>query len=151
VNRSVNGIPTGTTYTIVVGDGRYEAAQTLSNGTKFQAFTQCLWRAVCVRLMTEMVQALREGRELRCGNTIVSDLGVALRKHRFLKTSEQVFCDWFHIKTWHAQGAYWIGSQSDSKVYESMPYLHTWNVHLLEHLISMKFKSGDRKLSDLLK
>ena len=146
---SVNGIPTGTTYTIAIGDNQTETELTLRDGTKYQRFLDPLWQAVCVRLMSDMLVTLRDGKQVTFGDMVFTDLGVTLTKHKFLG-SERVTCDWMHIKVWSAGGFFFIGSADDKKVYSSSPYLKTPNVHLIEHLVRLLFKKPAPRLSSLL-
>jgi hypothetical protein len=63
VSHSVNGIPTGTTYTIAFGNRSSEAVVELKKQDIYSTFIDKLWRAVCVRLLTEMLEALKDGRD----------------------------------------------------------------------------------------
>jgi hypothetical protein len=149
VRRSVNGLPTGTTYTIAVGDNTREAVIHL-DGTRHQAFIERLWPAVCVRLMTSILGKLKEGRELVFGDALLIDLGLTLTKHKMFGAKERVFCDWWHIQTWSRNGSFYIQSKDDTKVCVTLSYLSDHNTHLLEHLIGLKFKASDKKISALL-
>lgn len=59
--------PTGTTYTIAFGDRRSEAVVELKKEEIYNTFVEKLWRAVCVRLLGEMLEALKTGRDLYFG------------------------------------------------------------------------------------
>ena len=150
VKHSTNGIPTGTNYTIALGDNHSEVVISLRDGEKYEAFLKSLWQAVCVRLMGDIVLTLRNGEELRFGDALVTDLGVTLTKHKWLAANEKVFCDWWAIKVWSANGSFYIGSKSDNKTYSTMSYVQTPNAHLLEQLIRMSFKNQGKTLSGLL-
>jgi hypothetical protein len=150
IRRSVNGIPTGTTYTIAVGDNRSEASISFRDGNKFSAFIDKLWQAVAGRLLTEMLVALRDGRTLVFGDAEVTDHGVTVVKHKMFGANERIPLSWSQIHVWSADGNFIIGSQADKKTYSSLSYLETPNAHLLEHLIRTKFKGSYRTLSALL-
>jgi hypothetical protein len=149
VRRSVNGVPTGTAYTVAVGDNREETVIHL-DGTSHQAFIERLWPAVCVRLMTSILGKLREGRELVFGDALLTDLGLTLTRHKMFGANERVFCDWWQIQTWSRDGSFYIQSKADKKTYATLSYLSDYNVHLLEYLIGLKFKTSDKKISALL-
>jgi hypothetical protein len=149
VRHSVNGVPTGTTYTIAVGDNKRETVIHL-DGTRHQAFIERLWPAICARLMTSILRNLREGRELVFGDALLTDLGLTLTKHKMFGANERVFCDWWHIQTWSRDGSFHIQSKDDKKAYVTLSYLSDHNTHLLEHLIGLKFKAQDKKISALL-
>ena len=150
VSHSVNGIPTGSTYTIGVRDGYSETVISLKDNAKYSAFLACLWKAVCVRLMSEILAALRAGQHLQVGDVVLTDTGVTLTKHNVFAANERVFCDWSQIKIWSANGSFVIGSKSDKKVHSALPYLTTFNVHIVEQLIRLNFKTPSKTLSSLL-
>lgn len=58
VRNSVNGIPTGTDYTIAFGDSRSEAVVQLRREEVYTTFLDKLWRTVCVRLMTQTLEEI---------------------------------------------------------------------------------------------
>lgn len=149
VNHSINGIPTGATYTIGFGDDGSEAEVSLRDSKKYRTFVDCLWKAVCVRLMGDILVSLRDGQHLAFGDAVVTDTGVTLTKHKFLG-HQKAFCDWSQIKIWSANGSFCMALQSDAKTYSHISYIHTPNTHLLEHLIRSSFKTPGRTLSGLL-
>jgi hypothetical protein len=59
VRKSVNGVYTGTDYTIGFGDNHSEQVIKLKQESIYNGFVEALWRAVCVRLVIEMLRALR--------------------------------------------------------------------------------------------
>lgn len=150
VSRSVNGIPTGTTYTIAFGNRSSEAVVELKKQDIYSTFIDKLWRAVCVRLLTDMLEALREGRDLHFGDALVHDDGITLVKRKFLGT-EKVRCLWGQTHIWNADGSFYIGAKDDKKTYAGISYIHGANTHILEQAIRMAFKKpGMRRLSDVL-
>jgi hypothetical protein len=80
---SVNGIPTGTTYTIAFGDDRNEAIVELRREEVFGNFVGKLAMAVGPRLLTELLRALMAGKEVRFAEAIIRDDGPTLVKHKF--------------------------------------------------------------------
>jgi len=148
---SVNGIPTGTTYTVAFGDGRSEAAVNLKDEAIFSTFIGKLWRAVGVRLLTEMLEALKAGRDQRFGDLLVHDDGVTLIRHKFFGSSEHIRLAWGQIRIWNADGSFCVGSKEDRKLNVTLPYLQVANTHVVEQAIRISFKKpGVRRLSDLL-
>jgi hypothetical protein len=151
VRHSVNGVPTGTTYTIAFGDKRSEAVVELKKEDIYSKFIDKLWRAVCVRLLGEMLEALKDGRDLYFGDALLHDDGITLVRHKFLGANERVRCTWGQVQIWSADGSFYIGSKDDKKTYVGISYIHVANTHILEQLIRMAFKKpGMRRLSDLL-
>jgi hypothetical protein len=151
VRHSVNGVPTGTTYTIAFGDKRSEAVVELKKEDIYSKFIDKLWRAVCIRLLGEMLEALKDGRDLYFGDALLHDDGITLVKHKFLGANERVRCTWGQVQIWNADGSFCIGSKDDKKTNVGISYIHVANTHILEQLIRMAFKKpGLRRLSELL-
>ncbi len=151
VSHSVNGIPTGTTYTIAFGNRNSEAVVELKKQDIYTTFLDKLWRAVCVRLLTEMLEALKDGRDLHFGDALLHDDGITLVKRKFLGSNERVRCSWGQVHVWSADGSFCIGAKDDKKVNAGISYIHGANTHILEQAIRMAFKKpGMRRLSDLL-
>lgn len=151
VSHSVNGIPTGTTYTIAFGNRSSEAVVELKKQGVYTTFIDKLWRAVCVRLLTEMLEALKDGRDLHFGDALLHDDGVTLVRRKFLGSNEKVRCSWGQVHVWSADGSFCIGAKDDKKVNAGISYIHGANTHILEQAIRMGFKKpGMRRLSDLL-
>lgn len=151
VKHSVNGIPTGTIYTIAFGDRRSEAVVELKKQDIYSAFIDKLWRAVCVRLLTEMLEALKDGRDLHFGDALLHDDGITLVKRKFLGSNEKVRCSWGQVHVWSADGSFCVGAKDDKKVNAGVSYIHGANTHVMEQAIRMGFKKpGLRRLSELL-
>src|SRR3546814_18770267 len=84
VRHSVKGVPTGTTYTTAFGEKRSGAVVELKKEDIDSKFIDKLWRAGCVRLLGEMLEALKDGRDLYFGDALLHDDGITLVKHKFL-------------------------------------------------------------------
>lgn len=150
ISRSVNGIPTGTDYTIAFGDNRSEQVVSIRKEATYGGFVDALWRGVCVRIMLDMVKALAEGKTFSFGDIVVEDGAVTLTKHKFLG-NERVRLSWGDVQVWSANGSFVIGHKDDKKVYGSASYIDSANIHILEHVIRGGFKKGVRNLSDYLR
>lgn len=151
IRHSVNGVPTGTTYTIAFGDKHSEAVVELKKDAIYSTFVEKLWRAVCVRLLGEMLEALKTGRDLYFGDAVLHDDGITLVRHKFLGADEKVRCSWSQVQIWNANGSLCIGSKDDKKTNAALSYIHVANTHILEQAIRMAFKKpGLNRLSDLL-
>lgn len=151
ISHSVNGVPTGTTYTIAFGNRNSEAVVELKKQDIYTTFIDKLWRAVCVRLLTEMLEALKDKRDLHFGDALLHDDGITLVKRKFLGSNEKVRCSWGQVHVWSADGSFCIGAKDDKKVNAGISYIHGANTHILEQAIRMAFKKpGLRRLSELL-
>jgi hypothetical protein len=151
VHHSVNGIPTGTDYTIGFGDKNSQQVINLRKEATYNGFIDSLWKAVCVRLMIEMLRDLSEGRSIAFEDVKVEDDAATLTKRKFFGAGESVRVPWGETHVWSANGRFFVGKANDKDIYGSMSYIDSWNVHILEHAIRGGFKKGIRKLSDYLK
>lgn len=151
VRKSINGVPTGTDYTIAFGDSSSHQSVALRKESTYSGFTGALWRGVCVRLLLEMVSALERGQSFSFGDITVQDDAVTLTRHKTFAANEQVRLGWNDVHVWSHDGNFVIGKKDDKKVYGSASYINGWNTHILEHLVRGGFKKGVRKLSDYLK
>ena len=149
VSRSVNGIPTGTDYTIAVGDNRSSAVIETRKNEIYSTFTDKLWRAVCVRLLTEYLESLKSGKSITIGGAVIDDNGVQLTKHKFWE-DEPAYRNWGEVTYGSVGGSLVITAQDDKKVYVDFPYLTTPNAHILEAMIRLSFKEWTGRLSGLL-
>ena len=147
---SVNGIPTGTTYSIVFGNGSGYSSIQLKKQDIYSRFIDCLWRAVGVRLLTEYLEGVREGERYQFGTAILSDLGMELPRKKLFSSNERVFCSWGELVIWNGAGVFCIGKNEDKKVSVALSYQEEDNVHVLEAIIRMFWKKGGDKLSGLL-
>lgn len=150
VKKSVNGVPVGTSYTIAFGDNRSEQVVSLQREATYAGFTSALWRAVCVRLMLEMIDNLSQGRSLSFGDITIEDAAVTLTRHKLLGSNQKVRLSWNEVSVWSADGNFVIAKQGDKKTYGSASYIYTANAHILEHIVRGTFKKGASKLSDYL-
>ena len=143
---SLNGIPTGTTYSIIFDYASIE----LKDETIYNNFIDRLWRAVGVRLLTEYLEGLREGKKYRFGSAVINDHGVELERKRLFSSNEQVFCRWSELAIWNDAGVFCIRRKDDTKLKTSFSYQDEDNIHVLEAAIRMFWKRGGNRLSDLL-
>lgn len=151
VRHSVNGTPTGTTYTVAFGDNRSEAVVELKKESMYLTFIEKLWNAVVIRLLTDLLETLQAGREVRFGEATLRDDGVTLIKHKYLG-AEPIRFSWGQVHIWSANGEFCIGARDDEKIYVGLSYIYAPNTHVLEQAIRMAFKKPSmRRLSDVLR
>jgi len=146
----INGIPAVTTYSIVYGNGSKYASIELTNEAIYSNFVDRLWRAVGVRLLTEFLEGLRDGKKYRFGSTVISDHGMELERRKFFGSNERVFCRWGELVIWNGPGVFCIGKKDDKKLAATFSYLEEDNIHVLEVAIRMFWKRGGDRLSSLL-
>lgn len=150
VRHSVNGIPTGTRYHVAFGDRSSVAVIELKDKDTFAQFVDKMWKAVGVRLMMDLLEALKGGRKIPFGDAIIDDVGAQLTRHKFLQ-NEAVYLPWGKTHIWSADGSFYIGSREDKKVYSGMSYINDPNAHICEAVVRAAFEKGAIPLSTLLK
>lgn len=149
--RQSSGILSDTFYTIAFGDDRSEVVVELKKAEIYSTFVDKLWRAVCVRLLSEMLEALKTGRNLRAGNSIIHDDGVTLVKHKFWGSGDLIKCTWDQVRIWSGNGSFCMEDKDNKKINASISYINDENAHVTEQLIRMAFKRPElRRLSELL-
>jgi len=148
---SVNGIPTGTDYFISFCDSRNVTRIQTSREQVFSSFTDKLWKAAGVRLLTEMLEGLRAGKRYQFGDAILDDLGMELTKRHTFRANEKVRANWSQLQVWSADGSCYVGVKNDKGAYLALPYQAANNAHVLEAAIRMIFKNGSDRLSSILK
>lgn len=151
VRNSVNGIPTGTDYTVAFGDNRSEQVVQIKREWVYTKFTDRLWRAVGVKIMTGILNSLKTGQEVRVGDAVIRDDSIVLTKHKLLSSNEQLRVLWGQTHIWSADGSFYIGAKDDKKAYAAMSYISTSNAHVVEQIVRAAFKKpGLVRLSQIL-
>ena len=151
VRHSVNGVPSGTTFTIGFGDARSEVVLELKKEQIYSEFVGKLWRAVCVRLLGEMLETLRQGKSLQLNNAVLHDDGITLERKKIFGANEKIRCGWDEVTVWNADGSFCIGARDDKKAVVALSYIYNPNTHIVEQAIRMAFKKpGLARLSELL-
>ena len=146
---SVNGIPTGTSYRISFGDISNLETIELKNEATYSNFTECLWKAVGVRLLREFLEGLQDGKEYRFGTTVMRDYGIEFERKKLFGNNERIFCCWDDLIIWNGPGVFCIGTK-DKKLTASLSYQDEDNIHVFEVAIRMFWKRTGERLSSLL-
>jgi hypothetical protein len=147
---SVNFIPTGTTYSIIFGTRSESTNIELRKQITYSNFIERLWMAVGVRLLTEYLEGLRDGKKYSFGDTIMSDYGMELVRYKIFGSNEHIFCNWNELSIWNVPGVFCIGKKGDKKLAAAFSYQEVDNIHILEAAIRMFWKRGGDRLSSLL-
>jgi hypothetical protein len=151
VRKSVNGIPTGTDYTVAIGKANgFEMVIETARAEIYQSFTDCLWKAVCARLIEQYLLSLKAGKELLIGGKVkIDDNGINLIKHK-LFGNEIVYVKWGDVTYNSYNGMLIITAKEDKKLYVELSYLSVKNVHILEAMMRFSFKNWKGRLSGVL-
>lgn len=148
--KSVNGIPTGTTYTIRFGTDSEQCHITLSKLEIYNNFTDRLWKAVGVRLLIEHLVGLREGKKYKFGSALMSDIGMELEQYNIFSKNERIFCRWSELVIWDGPGVFCVGKKGNQKFSVTLSYQDEKNTHVLEAMLRAFWKRGGERMSSLL-
>jgi hypothetical protein len=149
---SVNGIPTGTTYTISFGDDRSISTVETRRSNVYEEVIDRLWKTAGMLIITKLLKDFKNGQGLTYSNATIWDDGVSLIKSGgWFSSDEKKKFGWGEIQIYSSNGSFVIEALKDKKFVTAIAYQGVYNIHFLEQLIRMKFKDGNiRKLSDLL-
>jgi len=152
VSNSVNGIPTGTTYTITFGDERSTAEVETRRKSVYEEVIDRLWKTAGVSIFTTMLKKLKDEKGLTFNGATVWDDGISLIKPGgWFGSDEKKKFSWSEVQIYSSNGNLVIEATSNTKFVVEIGYQDYYNVHFLEQMIRMKFKdSNANKLSDLL-
>jgi len=145
---SINGIPTGTSFSIYIGTKTDETKIETRNSKIYNEFVEKLWKAVCVNLLLAMVQDLRQGSKYQFGDALVDDFGLEMTRRRLFK-SERVYAKWDKIRGWSADGNYNLRIDGENSTSCTLSYAKDNNIHILEAVLGAMFKNGGDRISYL--
>jgi hypothetical protein len=138
----------GGTYCITFGNASNYTSIKLENEKIYTCFVDCLWKAVGVRLLTEYLKGLRDGKKYRFRSMVVSDYGMELNR---ICSYERVFCRWSELEIWNDRGVFCIAKKHDRSLSDTLSYQREDNIYVLEAAIRTLLKQGGEKLSSLLR
>lgn len=147
---SVNGIPTGTTHMILVGDARDVMTITLRDQAVFSNLTDRLWKTVGVRLMVESLRRVKDGGTIPLPGGAIRDDGVLLTRRKFLGRGEPVMVPWAEVRIWSEDGNLVLAKDGERNVQAVLSYQNHDNTHVIEAMIRASFRNGLPRLSELL-
>ena len=147
----VNGIPTGTDYSVTL----YTEANLIQiNPTQRQQYETIIdkiWRAVAVPIYYKILKRLHDGEILSIGTIRFNDNGVYLQKSSWFSSGEKFFRWSDNLKIFSDNGALIIKGDNDN--YEaSASYSGNENTHIFDFILKQFYKSNRNKqvLSSLL-
>lgn len=147
---SVNGIPTGTTHTIYFGNSKNTVRIETRNSRLYDEFIGKMWQAVCVNMLSAMLNDIKNGAKYRFGDSVVDDFGAEITRHKFLRSNERVYVKWDKLRSWCSDGNFYLGLDGDMKsTYSAMSFINDNNVHLLNAAVDIFFKKGGDRLSSI--
>lgn len=148
---SMNGIPTGTVYTIKFGYTGNIVTVEIRKENIYSEFISKFWKAVCVRMLIEQLQAFQNGEDFILNGAVARDDCVVFTKSKLFGQKEIYKVDWGQVQTWSADGEFFIAIKEKPGIYGSLSYIHNYNTHILSELIGIFFQMPNiSNLSDLL-
>lgn len=150
IKKSVNNIPTGTDR--IVRFYSYSQTVRMNLGSKqFDAFVECLWRGVGVRLFLELLENLKNGKTVSVGTAIMKDTGMELQKYNFFSENERKFFAWNEIRSYTDNGMFVIASRRFRGFDVKLSYIDNWDVFIYEMAIKDLQKHSYPRMSDMLR
>jgi hypothetical protein len=144
---SVTFIPTGTAYSYSVWIGSSHRILHIEppDGNLYNMIIERLWKAVCVRLISDTLRRLSDGEYISFGNgdAVVNKEGVTLTKHNIFGQSEAVFCKWEALVIRNGNGSFIIEASADKSLGAELSYRDIDNVHILETILRFLWKDGN--------
>lgn len=143
--KSTNGIYSGTDTLLAFSTSEHETTIAwLDHTSNWTKASDCLWKAVGVRLILAMANELARG-----GNIyeIIYDNKVKLAKNNTWTPAEERFFKWSEVKTMIIQGQFVIAAKDGSGFMATLSLQDIDNVHVVEALISVFFKTGGPSIS----
>jgi hypothetical protein len=150
VSRRVNGVPSGTEYTIGFGNKEWASVVNTSRAEVFEAVTSRLAEMAGLKIVVQMLRSLSRGEALRFGAAVVHDLGVQLPVRHVFSNAAPVFVPWSDITLSSANGYFRMTKKGAENVGVALSYQDEWNVHPLELALRRFFKTTEDRFSSVL-
>ena len=98
----------------------------------------------------EYLEVLKGGKKLEIGGYKFDDLGIYLKVEKLFGSGESIYTKWDEVSYGSHAGSLNITSTKNNKLKASIDFMTVWDVHILEAMIRISFKSWKGKLSGLL-
>ena len=148
---SVNGIPTGTNYTIGVRTSTDAMTVSLRREVTYDRFTNCLWHALAVKLMVGSLQSLRDGSNVNFGGFVLRDNAVYLPKNGFFGKRDWEWVPLAQTVMNRGDGNLMLTYQPNKKLHLACSYKDEWDIHILDRILTKYYETAEySRLSDYL-
>lgn len=150
-SHSINGIPTGTTYKIVISESQGNSIIVETRRSQiYYNIVEILNRTAGLKIMLGIINLIQtEGFKL--GDCKIFDDGVVIYKNSgWLTPSTQQKFPWSDIKISSSNGIFTIQSKSQYSYRVDLPYLNKYNAHYLEQILTIFLKSNCNKISQIV-
>ena len=150
MRRSINGIPTGTSFTFVWGNDRREQRLSVSGQKSYDMVVNALWKAVGRQLMMDLIASIAIGRTFDFGSARLNDEGIELLRHRTFGQGERQQVPWNLITIASSDGKLIIRKVGNSEYRCALAYADTPNLPILENAIKLVQQNKFTRMSALI-
>lgn len=112
----------------------------------YDHLTQRIWRAVGKRLINEMLDGLKSGKEFAFGDFSVTDNGITITQKSIFKGSQPIFYEWENLK-WGIVNGNLVFTPNDApdRLLTSASFIWTDNTHVLSVALAVLQERADKK------
>lgn len=135
-----NGIPTGTTYLIAFGNQNGMSVVETRDMMVYNTFIDKLWKAVGVRLVTQLIEGLEAGKQYSWDGVTLDKHGVKIVIKRLLQSDLEGYRQWKDVVMDHANGCLVVSFRDDKKLHRELSYQNLNNIHVLETAMNFIIK-----------
>jgi len=130
---------------IFIGNNKTSFHIEMSDNSLYNMITDRLWKAVCVRLVSDTLRRLSEGENVNFGNgvAIVNKDGIVLKKYKVFGRAESVFCKWEDLAISNGNETFIVEASADKSIGAELSYKDVDNVHILESILRFLWKDGN--------
>ena len=146
-----NGFVSSTLFVIHWGNNKRSAHIETSDEFIYKNIIDRLWKSIGVKIYFQMLKKLSGKENLTFGPVVLFDYGLVLPKWGLFSSSEYLNCAWNEIQVWTDNGAFCISKKDEARTRVNLSYLEVDNVHILEAAIRDHLKTGNDRMSFLLK
>jgi len=139
-NHYTNGIPTGTTYLIAFGNQNGMSIVETRDMMVYNTFIDKLWKAVGVRLVTQLIEGLEAGKQYSWDGVTLDKNGVKIVIKRLLLSDLEGYRPWKDVVLGHANGCLVVSFRDDQKLHRELSYQNLNNIHVLETAMNFIIK-----------
>lgn len=139
----------GTTFDIRIYSQQCDMFLEFNDESKFDAIVDRLWKAVGVRLLVDMLGALKDGKVHRFGTVSISDKGLVVDVTHLFRQSTNLFMPWSDVNKRMENGALVLSSM-DGRSVGSVDLRAVKNAPVLTTALNLLWKKGSGTLSSVL-
>ena len=132
-------------------NGPFRSTEITEASLQYNKFTNCLWKAVGLRLLTKMIEELKDGKPIKFHNehVVVYNDVIRLIKPHFFSADEYFYCNVADITFNISNGSLCI-NDPQHKTTVMLSLADDYNAHVLYVLLNLFKNSNASKLGDIL-